>query len=440
MRKRISRYTSLLLIMWSVVAYSQPKLADGIAAVVGDQIILVSDIQIQYESFSRQNYGMEGLNECLVFNELLFEKLLLHQAEIDSIAVDDTEVEMNLDRRLQQLEMQMGGKNNVERYYEKSYVEIKEEMRPLMKNQLTAQQMQASVIREIDVTPGEVRTFFEKIPQDSLPLINTSVELAQIVKFPEVSREAEEAAIERLNGLKERIETGTSFSSMAIVYSEDPGSSKNGGKYEGIKRGQFVKEFEAVAFNLKKGQISDPFKTEYGYHIVQLLEKRGEELDVRHILIKPKYKPEDLEEAKHTLDSIRVVIESGELTFEEAAREYSEDEATRFNGGILVNLSTGDTRWEINNLDRQIYNSIAKMESGEVSQPQFMRTDDQKEGFRLILLRRKIEPHRANLKDDYQYIKIIAQQDKQTKVMDKWISKKVDETYIMITPDLLIAS
>jgi peptidyl-prolyl cis-trans isomerase SurA len=267
---------------------------------------------------------------------LLFQKLLVHHAEVDSVEVGDEEVEGNMDRRIQQLIAQMGGdRRKLEDYYGKSIIEIKEEMRPLMKEQLTAQRMQFAITDGVEVTPTEIQEFYNSIPQDSLPLINTEVELAQIVKYPDVAEEAKQEVIDKLNDLRERILNGSSFASMAILYSEDPGSNKNGGMYNGIKRGQFVKEFEAVAFNLQADEVSEPFETEYGYHIVQLIQKRGEELDLRHILIKPKLSQENLEEAKAFLDSISSMITAGNLTWDEAAEQFSDDEQTKFNGGVL---------------------------------------------------------------------------------------------------------
>jgi len=256
----------------TLIAQAQPKTVDGVAAIVGGDIILKSEIEEQYEVFNRQNFG-QSVTYCEVFEELLFQKLLIHHAEIDSVTVGEEEVEANMERRIQQLIMQMGDQQKLEEFYEKSVVEIKEEMRELIHDQLVAQRMQMTVVEGIEVTPSEVRSFYESLPSDSVPLINAEVELSQIVKYPEVSKEAEQEVIDELMALKERIENGTSFSSLAILYSEDPGSNKKGGEYKGIQRGVFVKEFEAVAFNLRKGQISDAFKTEFGYHIVQLLEK-----------------------------------------------------------------------------------------------------------------------------------------------------------------------
>ncbi len=415
----------------ALVAQAQPKTVDGVAAIVGGDIILKSEIEEQYEVFNRQNFG-ESVSHCEVFEELLFQKLLIHHAEIDSVTVGEDEVEANMDRRIQQLIMQMGDQQKLEEFYEKSVVEIKEEMRTLIKEQLVAQRMQMTIVEGIEVTPSEVRSFYESLPQDSVPLINAEVEISQIVKYPEVSKEAEKEVVDKLAGLKERIENGTSFSSMAILYSEDPGSNKKGGEYKGIQRGVFVKEFEAVAFNLRKGEISDPFKTEFGYHIVQLLEKRGEELDLRHILIKPKLSQEDLKEAKNFLDSVASAINTGDLTFEDAARMYSEDENTRFNGGKMSNFQSGNNKFEISQLDRGLFGVVNNLEAGELSESSFFVSDDQREAFRIVRVDAKFEPHRANLDLDFTRIKGFALQEKQARLVDEWKDEKLQETFVKV--------
>ena len=423
-------FTSLCLGI-TVFAHAQPKTVDGVAAIVGGDIILQSEIEEQYDVFNRQNFG-EAVTYCEVFEELLFQKLLIHHAEIDSVTVGEDEVESNMDRRIQQLIMQMGDQQKLEEFYEKSVVEIKEEMRDLIHDQLVAQRMQMTVVEGIEVTPSEVRSFYEDLPADSVPLINAEVELSQIVKYPEVSKEAEQEVIDKLASLKERIENGTSFSSMAILYSEDPGSNKKGGEYKGIQRGVFVKEFEAIAFNLRKGEISDPFKTEYGYHIVQLLEKRGEELDLRHILIKPKLSQEDLQEAKAFLDSVSSAISAGELTFEEAARRYSEDENTRFNGGQMSNFQNGNNKFEISQLDRTLFGMVNSLAPGEISESSFFVSDDKREAFRIIKLDQKYEPHRANLDLDFTRIKVFALQEKQARTVNDWKEEKLQETFVRV--------
>ena len=418
-------------VLLSVLASAQPQTVDGVAAIVGGDVILKSDIDEQYDVFNRQNFG-KPVSYCEVFEELLFQKLLIHHAAIDSISIGEEEVEANMDRRIQQLIMQMGDQKKLEDFYEKSVVEIKEDMRTLIKEQLTAQRMQMTVVQGIEVTPSEVREYYENLPADSIPLISAEVELSQIVKFPELSDEAEQEVIAKLKELKERIENGTSFSSMAILYSEDPGSNKKGGEYQGIQRGVFVKEFEAVAFNLRKGEISDPFKTEFGYHIVQLLEKRGEELDLRHILIKPKLTQENLQEAKNFLDSVSVAIANGEMTFEEASRRFSDDEQTRFNGGQMSNFQSGNNKFEVSQLDRGLFALISSLEDDEISEASFYRTEDQREAFRIVRLDANYEPHKANLDLDFTRIKGFALQQKQAKTVEDWKNEKLADTFVKI--------
>ena len=430
LRKAHLLYINFFVLL-SVLASAQPQTVDGVAAIVGGDVILKSDIDEQYDVFNRQNFG-KPVSYCEVFEELLFQKLLIHHAAIDSISIGEEEVEANMDRRIQQLIMQMGDQKKLEDFYEKSVVEIKEDMRTLIKEQLTAQRMQMTVVEGIEVTPSEVREYYENLPADSIPLISAEVELSQIVKFPELSDEAEQEVIAKLKELKERIENGTSFSSMAILYSEDPGSNKKGGEYQGIQRGVFVKEFEAVAFNLRKGEISDPFKTEFGYHIVQLLEKRGEELDLRHILIKPKLTQENLQEAKNFLDSVSVAIANGEMTFEEASRRFSDDEQTRFNGGQMSNFQSGNNKFEVSQLDRGLFALISTLENDEISEASFYRTEDQREAFRIVRLDANYEPHKANLDLDFTRIKGFALQQKQAKTVEDWKNEKLADTFVKI--------
>lgn len=414
-------------------AIAQPAIIDGVVAVVGKNIILKSDVDQQFESYRQQGLTDNESEKCRIFEDILFEKLLLHQAEIDSVEVSEEEVEGNLERRIQYFIQQFGSQKKMEQYYEKSIVEIKDEMEPLIRDQLTAQRMLGQVNGDVEITPTEVRQFFKKFPEDSLPLINAQVEYAQIVLYPVVSQEAKTVAVNRLREFKQSIEDGNStFRSRAILYSEDPGSAKNGGLYEGIKRGQFVKEFEAVAFNLKENEISDPFLTEYGYHIVQLIKRRGEELDLRHILIKPKISQENLEVTRKKGDSIRSLILLDKLTFAQAAEKFSEDENSKLNGGVAMNPQSNDSRWETGQLDKSIFYTIEKLKPGEVSDPVFFRDQQSKEGFRLVVVRDKSQPHRADLKTDYQIIQNVALQEKKSKATQKWIEDKLSTTYVRV--------
>ena len=404
-------------------------LADGVVAVVGNEIILQSDVVIMRETLKREG---QDRSECEILKELILEKLLIHHAAIDSVIVEDSEVDDNISRRLEQLIAQIGSERRLTEYYKKSILEIKEEMRPVMKNQLTAQRMQGNITEKVKVTPVEVENVIRKMPIDSLPLIGTEVELGQIIINPKVSDKAEEEAIARLDQLRTRVLNGSSFATMAILYSEDPGSNRNGGEYKGIKRGQFVKEFDAVSYNLEVGEISKPFRTEDGYEIVQLQLKRGEELDLRHILVKPKLEQKDLDAAQERLDSIRLAIASGKLTFEEAAEQFSQDEETKLNGGIMLNPNTMDLKFNLDQLDRGVFYAIQNLAVNEISEAALARDPRGKEFFRIVQLRDKIEPHRANLDLDLPLLKNYVENVRRQEALEGWVSKKKAETALRV--------
>lgn len=424
---------ALALLLLAIPAFAQPipVKVDGVVAQVGKEIILSSDIAMQKEALAREG---QTLTDCQMIRELLLEKLLIHHAAIDSVIVAEEEVDENIDRRIEQLVGQIGTERRLEEYYGKTILEIKEEMRPLMKNQMTAQRMQMTITETIDVTPKEVEDAVAKIPLDSLPLIGTEVEIAQVTIVPKVSEQSEKDAIDRLNQLRDRILNGSSFATMAILYSEDPGSNRNGGEYKGIKRGVFVKEFEAIAFNLRPGEISKPFKTEFGYHIVQLQTKRGEELDLRHILIKPKVEQKDLDDAKALLDSLRGAILAGSISFEDVAEAYSADEESKLNGGVMMNPMTTDVRWNVENLDRGIFYSIENLQPGGISEAALVRKPDGTEIFRILQLRDRVAPHRANLTQDFSLLKNYVQNQRKQAKMMQWVEDKKAETYIYQAP------
>lgn len=429
------RLRLFLLIFLPILGFSQPpegKVVDMILATVGGNYIMLSDVENQYQQFVLSGGQESESMKCSILEDLMFEKLLIHQAEIDSIEVTEEEVDGMMDRRIDMLIRQIGSKNRLEEFYGKTVIEIKEEMRPLVRNQLIAQKMQGQIVQGITITPGEVREYFNAIHPDSLPYVNSQVEVAQIVKMPDISPEAKEEARQKLLDIKQRVANGSKFSTMAILYSEDPGSARNGGEYKGVKRGQFVKEFEAVAFALREGEVSEPFETEYGWHIVELIAKRGQEIDVRHILIVPKINEEDLEEAKRFIDSLRVMIEDGFITFHEAAEKYSDDELTKNNGGMLVNPMTGDSKFEIAELDRSVYFTIEGVNVGEISRSFLFKTPDNKDAFRIIMLVSRSDPHRANLQDDYTKIKDAALIAKQQKILDEWTADTIEDTYVMV--------
>lgn len=420
-----------LVLLFAGHLQAQP-LVDGIVAVVGKNIVLKSDVDQQIQNLERQGEDIGEKRRCKVFEDLLFEKLLLHQSEIDSVTVTDEQVEQTIDRRIQVFIQQIGSKQKLEQYYDKTVLEIKEEMTPLIRDQMRAQMMMREITGDVKITPAEVRQYFRNIPEDSLPLVDEEIEYAQIKRYPEVSPEAEKEAIERLSDLKKRIQEGSSFSSMAVLYSEDPGSARKGGKYEGIKRGQFVDEFEAVAFNLKEGEISDPFKSEFGYHIIQLIKKRGQELDLRHILIKPKISQENLNDTKEFMDSVRTQILTTDMDFEEAAKRFSDDEKSRLNGGLQINPNTGDSRWPVGELKKNVFYGLESLDEGEISEALFFREQDGKEGYRLLKLISKTKAHRASLEQDYQRLQQLALEKKKQKVIQDWIQEKIQDTYVRV--------
>ena len=419
------------------IASAQPQILDGVMAIVGKDVILLSDIEQNMIQLKSQGLPTPEGTRCRIFQDQLFEKVLTHHAELDSLIVTEAEVDDVIKRRLDYFIQQIGSKEALEEYYKKSLLELREELREPIYNQLLAKKMQGQITGGVKVSPQEVKDFFANIPKDSLPLINTEVELSQIVKIPEVPQAAKDAAREKLQEFRERIISGDNFATIARLYSEDPGSAKNGGKYTGIKRGQFVKEFEAAVFSLDEMELSQVFETEYGFHLAQLLSRKGELIDVRHILIKAKVPAESIAAARTALDSIRTAILNGEMTFEEAAMEHSEDKQSKMNKGIMINPATADTRFEVTELDRNLYFSIEDLEPGELSLPVFWQKPDGSQAFRLVKLKSRTEPHRADLKRDYNRVKNVALSIKQRDLIEEWLDEKLKITYVKVNNDYI---
>ncbi len=410
----------------------EKQIIDGIAAVVGKSVILNSDIEKGIMQYKAQGVSVSEGMDCQIFEDLMVEKLLVHQAIVDSVEVSDDEVNRSVEQRLQMLISRVGSLTELEKFYNKTEDELKDEMFDILKDQMLAQRMQQQMIADVDVTPEEVRTYFNKIPKDELPQFGTEVVLAHIVKKPILSKETKDATIQKLNDIRTDIENGSSFKTKAILYSEDPGSSGKGGAYYGVKKGQFVKPFEEVAFNLQEGEISEPFETEFGFHIVQLIKRKGEELDLRHILIKPIIRQEDLEETKATLDSIKSKITKGDITFSEAAKEFSDDETTKFNDGVMINPRTQEGHFELNQLDKDIYFKVEGMEVGDISDVIYRQTERGEKEFVIVTLLERIAPHQADFSKDYQKIKQMALAEKKGKVSEKWVKDHISKAYIRI--------
>ncbi len=415
--------------------HAQNKVIDQVVAVIGSNMIMLSDIENEYAQYVMQGYNKgDSSFKCVLLEELLFQKLLLNQSQIDSVQVTDSQVEADLDRRIAYYTKQMGGEDKLEKYLNKSIIEFKNEMREAQKNMILQQNVESKITEKVKVTPSEVKTFFNNITKDSIPVISSVVEVGQIVKMPKVNEEEKAKAKEKLNVIRERILKGEDFATLAVLYSEDDATSSNGGELGITSRGELDATFESAAFKLKPDEISPIVTSKYGYHIIKLIERRGEMINVRHILIKTKVATEDLLKAKTSLDSIYALIKSDSITFEDAAMKYSDDPSKK-NRGLLVNTETGTSKFEPDQLDQTVFFVVDKLKTGEISQPVPMKTDDGKQAYRLLFLKSRTDPHSANMKDDYDYIQAAALKQKQNKIIEEWIKKKAAATYIHIADE-----
>ncbi len=411
---------------------------DQIVAVVGANVILHSDVEAQYIQYRMQEGGARGSAKtvkCNLLENILYQKLLLNQAELDSVEVSEQQVEGEMDRRLRHYISMFGSPEKFEEFYKKSILQFKEDLREQVKELMMVEQVQQTITKDVKITPSEVRAFFKEIPTDSLPFLNSEFQLSQIVIMPPINKDEKERVKDKLTGLRDRILKGESFATLAILYSEDPGSAKNGGELGLHGRGEMFPEFEAVAFSLKDGEVSEIVETEAGYHIIQLIERRGDYINVRHILVMPKVSPLDLAKAKVKLDSVSQLIQDKKYTFEEAVKKFSED-PSKNNGGILVNPMTGNSVFESDQLDPKVFFVIDKLKVGDISNPVPFKMDDGKDAYRILYLKSRTEPHKANLKEDYDKIQSWALEDKKGKVMNEWIREKIESTYIKINGDL----
>ncbi len=419
-------------------AQQEGQVIDRVIAVVGGSITLQSELETQYLQMLSSGYEPNDDSRCIIFEELLYGNLLLHRAKVDSLAVSDGEVEDELSRRLAYFIGQLGSQEKLEEYYEKSILEIKDEFRELIKEQLLTQRMQTEITGDVKVTPAETRAYFNNIPVDSLPLISIEIELGRIMRRPAITKEQKQDARDKSEELKQRVKSGESFRALAILYSEDPGSSKTGGDLGFFERGQMVPEFDAVAFRLKEDSVSDVFETSFGFHFMEMMERRGEQINVRHILIRPKTSVEDLELAKTFLDSIHGLIMDNTITFAAAAEKYSDDEESKMNGGIVYNPMTGATVFDseqLGSIDQRLFLTVDNMKAGDISKAVKTQSPDGKESYNLFFLKSRSEPHVANMKDDYQKIQQAALGEKKNKVIQKWINDKAASTYIKIDDD-----
>jgi peptidyl-prolyl cis-trans isomerase SurA len=431
--KSISKLKSFVvgLLLCSTLVNAQVTV-DGIAGVVGDNIVLNSDVEQQLLQYQAQGLDVDTALRVQVLEDLLFQKLMLHQAKLDSVVVAENEVFNEIDSRINNFIQQLGGEDQLESYFDKKIYEIKEEMFEPIESSLLIQRVRFDITSDVTITPSEIRAYFSTIPQDSLPIVNEEVEVAQILKLPPASADAISETTKKLEKLKNRISKGESFGTLAILYSEDPGSSRNGGLYTAIKRGMFVKEFEAVMFGLEEGEVSEVFKTEYGYHIALLEERREGEVDIRHILMSPKISPVDLNNAKDILIAVRDSVLNSDLGFEKAALTHSDDKTTKYNGGKLINSNNGTSKFELAHLEQGINTAIKNLEIDAITEPIYLKMEDGKEAYRMFMLLSRKGQHQVNLIDDYKKIRDLALESKKDEVIEKWINKSLDITYVRV--------
>ena len=428
-------FISLLCIIFSLTTtYSQPEwiMIDGIAGIVGKNIVLNSEVEIQYvQEIMQETSASTGL-KCEIFEELLLQKMFLAQAQIDSIVVAENQVENELERRLRFFINQIGSREKLEEYYNKSILEIKDEFRTLVRDQLLIQEIQRQITEDVKVTPSEVSRFFNSLIYDSIPDIETEYQLQHIIIKPSISDESQQEIKQRLSNIRERVIKEDNFAALAVMYSEDPGSARKGGELGFFERGEMFAEFEAAAFNLKKQRdISPVIKTKAGYHILQLIERRGELINVRHILLQIKPGVEALANAKTIADSIYSIIDAGEMTFEDAVKTFSQHPSAK-QGGFMINPYTMNDKFYASQLDPQVLFAIKDLPEGSFTRPIAFKDEENKDAFRIIRIVKKIPPHKANLKDDYPVIQEIALRNKKQQRISEWIEEKKTFTFIKI--------
>jgi len=434
-------YTIIALVaLFSTNCFAQKNIIDEVIWIVGDEVILRSEVEAQRLQAQYDNTPIVGDPYCVIPENIAIQKLYIHQAQLDSINVSESMVTSEVERRLNYYMSQIGSKEKMEEYFNKSTNQIREQLRDVVYNQYLVQQMQQKLVGSVAATPADVRRYYKDLKADSVPTVPQQVEL-QILSFtPPVPQEEISRIKERLRGFADRVNNGNAdFSVLARLYSEDTESAKRGGELGFMGKGQLVPEFAQVAFNLiDPKKVSRIVETEYGYHIIQLIEKRGDRINCRHILLKPHVSLSDKEKAVHNLDSIANLIRSNKITFEQAVVYYSQDKNSVMNAGLMMNekSKTGSTsKFELQDLPAEVAKIVYNMNVGEISKP-FLMMDEKnnKEIVAVVKLKSKTESHKANIVDDYQLIKSMYEQKKQEEILKKWIAKKQKETYISIDP------
>ncbi len=416
-------------------ADAQDKVVDKVVAVVGDNIILKSEVDQQYAQYLVQGNKPDETTKCAFLQNMLSQKLLTQQAVLDSITVEEEDVDGEVDRRMRVMTSRAGGQEKLEGFLGRSLIQYKDEIRPEIREQLVAQKMQAKITEKVEVTPLEVKRYFETFPKDSLPEFNTEVEVGEIVIYPDLSKKEKEVFRDKAEALRLRIKGGDSFSTLARLYSQDPGSARDGGELPFFDRQTMAKEFTSWSFKLKEKEISPVFETEFGFHFLEVLERRGEQVRVRHILIIPETPQAALERARVEIDSTYQKVKNGKLDFSTAASLFSDEKETKFNGGMLLNAENVQSRTTFiptDKLDPKVFLTVDTMAVGSYSVPAIFTDARGKLGYKFLYLKSKIPPHKANLDQDLPKIKDAAFEDKINKTVSKWFEKRRKSTYVKI--------
>ena len=419
-----------------IFAQQNGKVLDQVIAVVGQEMIMLSDLE---NTFIQYRASLPNITKCEVLDDLLFQKLLITQAALDSIEVNEAHVEMELDNRIRYFIGTMGSKEKLESQYGKKVEEIKDEFRDAIRDQMIVETVRGNITANTKITPTEVREYFNSIPKSEIPDIPAEYEVSQIVKKPAISAAELEVAYNKIAEIRERVMKGEDFATLAILYSEDPGSASQGGSIGTVGRGETHPDFEAAAFSLIAGEVSNIVKTTFGYHIIKSISRKGDYIDVQHILIVPKASPYDLHRSSQFLDSVYNVIKNDTMSFESAAKKFS-DSPGKVNGGMLINPYTGNTWFDatqLGNYDPQVFFIVDKLQVGEISRPTKLKDDDDTETYQILYLKSRTMPHKANMRDDYNKIQNWAEQEKNTHTIAKWVKTRAAKTYIFIKEDYL---
>jgi peptidyl-prolyl cis-trans isomerase SurA len=436
MRKFLVTASGLICLFFNVQA--QKKNIDKVVAVLGNNIILLSDLNQQYAQYLNSGNPDDDKVKCYILQQMLAQKLLKQQAEIDSVVVEEAQVDEEVEKRMRYQIQRAGGQERLEQFLNRSVLQYKDEIRPDIKEQLISNKMQQKITQDVNITPIEVKRYFDSYKKDSLPDIPTEFEVGEIVLHPKLTKAEKQKFYDKIDALRLRVKSGEDFAFLAKSYSEDTGSAAEGGDLGFFDRTRMVKEFTAWAFKLKPGEMSPVFESEHGFHILQVIERRGEQVQARHILIRPETTPASLERTKLQADTIYKNIVEKKLPFSTAASLYSDNKESQYNGGMILyadNVTARTTFIPADKLDPKVFVVVDTMKVGEVSQPVSFTDPDGKQGYKILYLKSKIPPHKGNLEHDYYKFKEKAQQDKIDRMLSEWFEKRRENTYIRIDED-----